>query len=912
MLAQPPVRLQSVHNSGNLTYPLSDNFVVGRLDHDFGDKWRFMASYRYFKENNPTTNQVDIGGLLPGDKLGQATSASRNVLLPSYFVAGLVGTLTPALTNDFHFGYTRNDWNWIRAGALPQISGIPAALEIGGESTNALIPLNVDTQSARRRTWQGHDWDYRDTVSWLKGSHFFQVGGEVLHQWLHFDRYDNVVGGLTQLGYQINNTGVVFTPDNQPIPCPSNSSGTNCLTPANINSWNSLYSQLLGIVNTASIVATRGGPDLSLNPLGTPVSSYDTVNHYSLYFSDAWKIRPNLTLNYGLNWGVEMPPYALNGQQMMQVDSSGLLNSTESYLSNVMTAANNGTTYTPTLGWTPIQALGASRKYPYNPYYGGFGPRVSLGWSPDPEGGWLEKVLGHKSTVLRGGFSRIYDRTLPINFISGTVLGVGYLQSVSCTNPSSAQACTSPGTVNPATAFRIGTDGNTVPLTISPTLPIPAEPGVNTAYATLAEAVDPNFRPGRTDQIDFSIQRQLPGNSILEVGYLGVWAKNLFQGIDLSNVPWMMKQGGQTFAQAYDNLYYALSAGKTPAVQPFFETALGGTKSSYCSGASSCTAAVAANESGNVLAQNVTNMWSDLDTSWAFGTTLLSTTQCFYCYTNTSQGYSNYQAMVVNYQKRMARGLTLNSNFTYGHALGTVSLSQTYTLANLTDPWNPRVDYGPQYFDRKFTFNTLGTYQLPFGPGQRWGTSSNGVVKRLIGGWAVSPIFSYGAGVPLPFYDGSFQEWGQGNDGNAVSAVPLINTKTLSNSPHLGITSNGAVGVNGDGFTNAKLFGNNAAQVFGEFRPNLVGVDGRSMGTGQLRGQARWNLDLGITKDTRITERVGTQLYVQAFNVLNHMQWSDPYLALNDPADFGALEGQYGVLNSNYTRVIQVGLRVSF
>jgi len=81
----------------------------------------------------------------------------------------------------------------------------------------------------------------------------------------------------------------------------------------------------------------------------------------------------------------------------------------------------------------------------------------------------------------------------------------------------------------------------------------------------------------------------------------------------------------------------------------------------------------------------------------------------------------------------------------------------------------------------------------------------------------------------------------------------------------------------------------------------------------------RWNLDLGLTKDTRITERVGFQIFFQAFNVLNHMQWGDPYNAINDPADFGVLGGQYGALtlggsgaSANYTRVIQLGLRVRF
>jgi hypothetical protein len=114
------------------------------------------------------------------------------------------------------------------------------------------------------------------------------------------------------------------------------------------------------------------------------------------------------------------------------------------------------------------------------------------------------------------------------------------------------------------------------------------------------------------------------------------------------------------------------------------------------------------------------------------------------------------------------------------------------------------------------------------------------------------------------------------------------------------------------------LFANPAA-VYADFRPLLVGIDGRSGAAGILRGQERWNLDLGLTKDTAFTERVGAQLYVQAFNVMNHMQWGDPSVNLQDPADFGVLSGQYGALtlggsgaSANYTRIIQLGLRVHF
>ena len=54
----------------NILTPQSSNFLATRLDHDFGPKWHLMASYRYYSFTNLTSNQVDIGGVLPGDTLG--------------------------------------------------------------------------------------------------------------------------------------------------------------------------------------------------------------------------------------------------------------------------------------------------------------------------------------------------------------------------------------------------------------------------------------------------------------------------------------------------------------------------------------------------------------------------------------------------------------------------------------------------------------------------------------------------------------------------------------------------------------------------------------------------------------------------------------------------------------------------
>ena len=141
-----------------------------------------------------------------------------------------------------------------------------------------------------------------------------------------------------------------------------------------------------------------------------------------------------------------------------------------------------------------------------------------------------------------------------------------------------------------------------------------------------------------------------------------------------------------------------------------------------------------------------------------------------------------------------------------------------------------------------------------------------------------------------------------------------------------GVTSNGTIGVNGDpsqGGAGVNLFSNPAA-VYAEFRPFILGIDTRTGGAGILRGLSRYNLDVGLTKDTMFTERVGAQIFVQAFNALNHMEWADGSgdaggFSLQNQAGFGVSSGQYNPAtlggagaSANYTRIIQLGLRLHF
>src|SRR6202030_4177721 len=118
----------------------------------------------------------------------------------------------------------------------------------------------------------------------------------------------------------------------------------------------------------------------------------------------------------------------------------------------------------------------------------------------------------------------------------------------------------------------------------------------NSVYENSDSRLDPRNRIGSSDQVDLSIQRELPGKMILEVGYVGRIARNLFMNIDLNAIPYMFTPKGtnQSFAQAFDAVAQQLQSGVTPnsvSVQPWFETMLGGTGSAFCTGFSSCTVA---------------------------------------------------------------------------------------------------------------------------------------------------------------------------------------------------------------------------------------------------------------------------------------------------------------------------------
>jgi hypothetical protein len=916
----------------------SSNFWVGRLDHDFGDRNRFFASYRNYDFSSLTSNQADIGGAIPGDTLGQPSATAPRPQKPTYLVTGLTSNLTSNMTNDFRFNYVRNWWQWSdytppTAGQLPGMNGM---LEIGNyqsaagaettSTTAYLIPFNVNAQAVRQRFWDGHDTLLRDDLSLIKGNHLFQFGASYQHNFDYHSRSDN--------GSAVNNE-VVYVSASGAI----NFSGYYPASVATGQQANyaTLMAEITGMISQPQVIYTRAGSNLQLQPLGTAAYDKSVIPYYNFYWGDTWHIKPTLTLVYGLAYALEMPPVEQNGKQVELVDGAGNLITAQNYLASKQAAALQGQNFNPTIGYELVGNVGSGLKYPYAPFYGEFSPRVAMAWNPSFSGGILGKIFGQGKTVIRGGYGRIYGRLNGVDQVLVPLLSPGFLQGVNC--PGTALMTGSCGSTpaTPANVFRIGADGLNAPLpAVSNTLPQPFLPGLNgAAEATDPSAIDPNFRPNRTDNVTFTIQRQISRKMTIDVGYIGRRTVNDFQEINLDATPYMYTLGGQQFSQAWANAYISLcglqaqcaNSGATAAQataivapQAFFESALGGTSSAFCKGFSSCTAAVLNNSTmlSALKTDSVSSLWQALNkqASWVPGQTMISGAgQSTAVNLLTSLGYSNYNAGYISYRVGGYHGLTLQSNLTYGRALGTAEAIQATSSNTLLDAFHVGANYGPQSFDYKFVYNVIMYYQPQFFLNQK------GILGHLLGGWTISPLFTAQTGAPTaPGFTttgcSSCQAFGEVSPGGstttntegAVLASPYTGTNSRLNGVTLTSTAYNGTVVGSNNPTGMGMFAN-PGQVYSEFRPCVLGYDTSCGGYGYLRSLPSWNLDATVAKDFSLWKenKVVASVIFQITNVLNHMQPGGPSLALGSPATFGAITSQ-----ANTPRNMEFGMRIHF
>ena len=914
---------------GTISTPQSSNFGVARLDHDFGSKFHFNGTYHYYRLSKTVADQWDVGGFFPGDTKGQYSAIRHKPQEPWLYTAGLTTEVSPNVTNNVRFSFTRNFWAYADPSGLPNVAGYPAALEIGGENSGAgsspvFIPYNTNNQNVRTRFWDGKDTMIGDDVSWIKGNHLLQLGGSYLRNNDTHNRNDNG-GTINTFEQYLIGEGVSTSLAGVGVDMTG-------YVPAGVsaNKYGDLYSMVLGMVDETQSLYTRGlgsqTSGLPLEPRGScavsgigatagcisspPLINTSILPTYNIYFTDSWHVKPTFSLNYGLGYTVEMPAYETRGGfQTVLVDQNDNIVYAMQYLAAEKAAALQGNAYAPILGFSAIRNVNEHSKYPYDPYYGGVSPRIGFAWNVRPD------------TVVRGGYARIFGRINGVNPILVPMLTPGLMQPATCGGPNLTGGCGG----SPANVFRVGVDGTNAPLPPpSANLPQPWYPGLNDVATGSGETFDPNFKPDRSDEFTFSVQHQFGPKILAEAGYIGRRITNEIQYYSYTNVPYMMTMGGQTFANAWKSVMVATNYGTNLSnipSQPFFEAAL---KPGYCTGSANCTTAFVKNNASLMNISDPFDSWAGVSNAgmFNFGRTFQNDPIAATCtstvtigcngespslITTVSNGYGNYNSGYLQLTFQDWHGLTMKTNFSMSKALGTGNVVQASSSFSSVDPFDIAQNYGPQGYDEKYVFNLF----LNYAP--TWYASQNGVVGRLLGGWSFSPLFVYGSGFPLELntQNGDCGTLGEcnssyvGSNENGVITTPLHYTATLKSAPG----SNGC-GTAGYGFN---VFSDPSAScpvnggIFGDpVRDPVLGMDSR-VGSFPLYGLGFWNLDLGVTKKIRLAERFSSSLYFDWTNVTNHMQPSDPCFNLYDTTTWGVL-GCGGNLQLNNPRELQMGL----
>lgn len=236
----------------------------------------------------------------------------------------------------------------------------------------------------------------------------------------------------------------------------------------------------------------------------------------------------------------------------------------------------------------------------------------------------------------------------------------------------------------------------------------------------------------------------------------------------------------------------------------------------------------------------------------------------------TSGAISNYSGLTISVRQNPWHGLSGQFSYTYSHAMDEVSNGGVLPFSVITsvesqiDPYNLRANYASSDYDARHQITAGYIYQLPF-------KSSNHLLNEAIGGWQFSGTLFWRTGFPFSVLDGATIGGLAGNNltGGTILLQPEFSKRNFSNVDGCVVTS--CFGIAGTGSTAPYLFA------------PATNFTGALVGRNAFRGPGFLGGDMSLRKDFRVTERVGLQLGLNAFNFLNHANYGTPYPSTNAP-----------------------------
>lgn len=716
---------------------------------------------------------------------------------------------------------------------------------------NAATPNTNFTYNARGvNTLQ-----YIDNLTYVHESHTFK-GGVNFRFNRHRDDRSSVAGAAIEPSVVFGN-GPGFGSFNLPA------TGATGINSTDLTRLQGTINDLLGRVATVS-QAFVSDPNNSSGfaPAGTRWLNKATYPELDFYFQDSWRFRPNLVFDLGLRWEVKLSP---------RVDGRPILIPNQ--------PVRLGATPSNTLQWVPGQV--------FQNDYKEILPSVGFAWDPFKNG----------KTSIRGNYRIASDRYATFLF------GSSIFQSTPGNNV---------GVTNSAFGQGGGLYRNVAPV-IAALAPTSTPTALRTpgAFGTGSiSAIDPSLRSPQVHEWVASFEREVWKHNVLEVNYIGKHAVHLLGGYNVNQVNVFATVPGisESFLDAF-NTVKASSTANSPLLNRLFT----GNASNNAGTATFRTAASGSIASGSVATAAVTvsqRLCAAADVTagicTASGQQLISQTvanpflfQPFPQFTGgfnvfDSNDYSNYKALEVIVKRRITGGVgyqfayTLSlskDNRSWDPSLSTVSTGSNQSASSTPfDLRNRNLNYAWSDFDRRHVFQGTYVWELPFGKGKHFGTSSR-ALDLVIGGWQLSGTTIWQSGRPFTVYSGI----------NTVSNVVQSTADCSQCTRHIGTL----VLESGRNF----WFDAQTRALFSQPAPGSIGNTGRNFFIAPVYIQT----DASLSKKFHITERVSFDLRFDARNLTNHPSFDNPTAVLTSSI-FGRINDSV----TNNARRIQVSGKISF
>jgi len=674
----------------------------------------------------------------------------------------------------------------------------------------------------------GNTFQFNDNFSKIIGKHSYKFGGDLRYQKFDQKLYFNVNGEYIFGPGGVNDTGATDPYANYLLGLPVS------------------YSQ--GSANTELVRST---------------SVY-------LFAQDSWKLKPTVTLNYGLRWEMNTPLTDV-GQKVQrfnpgQTSTIFPCDLTTGYPAPSDSSFASSTNPTPTCANTGTTPTGlvfpGDQGVPgglIHTYYKAFAPRMGLNWSPGWKNGALLKLTGGPSkTTVSVGWGLFYN---PIEQL--------VLEQFSAEPPFGI----SNGVSNPlfSTPF-VTQEGATKPNVSNAFLNPPRNQPVDWALyrpIVLFGQFPTQLRTQYSAQYNLTIKRELPGEILLQAGYVGSQGHRLlaihdqnaanpqtcldmaaistFYGPFLADGVTPNPRRNDALASAYgcapffEDSAFSLPANSVPA--GFTLHLPYGNVPSVGPGNPAITlVGLRPYSSPNCQPTNANPLTNGCP---ADGTPIFGS-----IFSEDTVAHSNYNSLQALLEKRFSHGLQFQASYTYSKSLDNAS-----SFEEILNPTNFNATYGPSLFDSRHRFVFNYVWDLPI-------RKFEGAKGKTLNRWQVSGIYTYQSGFPILINNCNDTELEGSTLGFECPGKPNFTGPFKTHNPRT------------DGFLfDPNLFDNcNTSTCPGDPSAIPPGTFGNVPRTLCCNPPIN-NWDVGVFKETPVGEKMNLEFRTEIFNIFNHAQF---------------------------------------